>query len=261
MYRAIFLSDFHLGSRLAKADHLLNFVESNDAATWYLVGDIYDIKRLRKRDHWPASHARVIRALRAKARAGARIVYIPGNHDRDLRVRPSPRLPGIEIAREALHVTADGRRLLVVHGDEHEPTLEGKPLSYWAGCTAYLAGVGASELVGRLRRGCGLGYWSLGAFLKDRTLPRVPLVARYRANLCAAARAHGADGVVCGHIHHAAAELSDGVQYLNCGDWVDSCTAVVEDRSGTLELIRWPGALQPAPVKVAQAEPYPVPAQ
>lgn len=241
MHRAIFLSDFHLGSRLAKAEHLLSFIESNEAATWYLVGDIYDIKRLRRRHYWPASHGRVVRALRRKARAGARIVYLPGNHDPDLRNRTGPRalLPGVEVAERAIHTTADGRKLLVVHGDEYEPAAPASTPGYWAGCAAYLTGVAASEIVGRSRALLGFDYWSLAAFLKNRTLPYVPFVSKYRANLRQAARLHGANGVVCGHIHHASIEFGDGILYLNCGDWVDSCTAVVEDWSGNLGLLPW----------------------
>lgn len=264
MHRAIFLSDFHLGSRLAKAEQLLAFIESQDAETWYLVGDIYDIKRLRKRAYWPRSHGEVIRALRRKARAGARLVYLPGNHDPELHARTGARrhLPGIEVRSHALHDTADGRRLLVIHGDRQEPDFQGSTLSYAAGCAGYFAGVAASELVGRVRAELGLDYWSLSGYMKDRTLPRVPLLARYRANLRAAARAHGADGVVCGHIHHAAVERDDGVFYFNCGDWVDSCTALVERPSGALDLMRWSGGpVQRSRRSPARPQLKPVPAR
>lgn len=262
MHRTIFLSDFHLGSRLAKADHLLDFIEHNDAATWYLLGDIYDIKRLRRRHYWPTSHARVIRALRRKARAGAKIIYVPGNHDPELRQRTGvrPYLPSFEVRCQAIHTTADGRRLLVVHGDEYEPELESRRLSYWSGCAAYFIGAGASELVGQSRAALGFGYWSLAAALKDRVLPRVPLITRYRENLRRAARQNGVDGVVCGHIHHAAAELSDGILYLNCGDWVDSCTALVEDWSGGLGLLHWPGTHGRLRSTTPEFKPEPVPA-
>jgi UDP-2,3-diacylglucosamine pyrophosphatase LpxH len=261
--RAIFISDFHLGSRLAKAEQLLSFIESHEAATWYLVGDIYDLKRLRRRHHWPASHAKVIRALRDKARKGARVVYLPGNHDPELRRRAGHRswLPGIEVQPWAIHTTADGHRLLVIHGDQHEPDFRDDPVRFAAGCACYIFGVGASELVNEVRGRFGLGYWSLGGYLKDRTLPHVEPIAQYRANLRAAARAHGADGVVCGHIHHAAAELEDGVLYLNCGDWVDSCTALVEDWHGDLRLMRWTGVGRRAKRPVPKTVPKPVPAQ
>ena len=259
MHNAIFLSDFHLGSRLAKAEQLLDFIESHEAKVWYLVGDIYDIKRLRRRRYWPAAHGRVIRALRRKARAGAgagvRVVYVPGNHDPELRGRPGarPHLPGIEVRPQILHQTAQGRTLLVVHGDQHGPplVLGDRPLTYVGGCTAYLAGVGASEMIGRSRARLGLDYWSLSAALKDRVMPRVPLMARYRDSLREAARAEGADGVVCGHIHHAAAEVVDGVLYINCGDWVDSCTALVESGDGCLDLVRWTGPARHAPAHAA----------
>lgn len=261
MYRTVFLSDFHLGSRLAKADNLLDFLAHTEAETWYLVGDIFDLKRLRRRYYWPRSHEKVIRALRAKARHGARVFYLPGNHDPDLRQRPGVRryLGGIEVLPEALHVTAQGKRLLVIHGDLHEPELTRLSPSYVGGVAAYLLGVGASELVGRGRQAVGLGYWSLSAALKDRVLPHVSLMAQYRRNLRRAARQAGADGVVCGHIHHAGAELSDGILYLNCGDWVDSCTALVEQRDGDLGLVRWAGAAGQAPVRSPHARLEPVP--
>jgi len=260
MHNAIFLSDVHLGSRLAKAEQLLAFIEAHDAKVWYLVGDITDIKRLRRQHYWPAAHGRVLRALRRKARAGARIVYLPGNHDPELRGRqgPRPHLPGIEVREQALHITAEGRTLLVIHGDKYEPPLGRRPITYAGGCAAYLAGVGVSELIGRGRAHLGLGYWSLSAALKDRALPRVPLVARYRANLRAAARAQGADGVVCGHIHHADAEVVDGILYVNCGDWVDSCTALVETAEGQLSLVRWTGGASPAPARAARGGTVPV---
>jgi UDP-2,3-diacylglucosamine pyrophosphatase LpxH len=261
-HRAIFLSDFHLGSRLAKADELLSFLASHDADTWYLVGDIVDLKRLRRRHFWPRSHARVLRVLRQKARAGGRLVYLPGNHDPDLHGRTGVRryLPGIEVVPHTVHETAQGRRLLVIHGDRQEPHLPRASAKYVAGCTAYILGVGASELVGRGRAAVGLGYWSLSAALKDRVLPRVDLIARYRANLLHEARRHGCDGVVCGHIHHAGAEVDDGVLYVNCGDWVDSCTAVVESPEGELSLVRWAGVPDTAPAARRAFRPEPLPA-
>jgi len=242
-HRAIFISDLHLGSRMTKARELLAFLAAHEADVWYLVGDIYDIKRLRKRAYWPASHGRIIRALRAKARAGDRVVYLPGNHDPELRARPGPRphLPGIEVRDRIIHVTRNGRRLLVIHGDREQPAGAGAPLPYAGGVAAYFAGIAASEAVARVRRAAGLGYWSLSAALKDRTLPHVPLVARYRDAVLDAARADGADGVICGHIHHATAVSADGLAYFNCGDWVDSCTALVETNEGELRLVRWRG--------------------
>ena len=183
----------------------------------YLVGDIFDIKRLRRRSYWPAAHRAVVRAILAKARAGTRVIYVPGNHDPDLRGRPGKRRNGIEVRHEVLHETADGRHLLVVHGDEQQPQVNSRPWLYRMGCMFYLSGVRASEIVGGARRRTGLGYWSLSSFLKDQLLDRVALARAFKANLAAEARRRGADGVVCGHIHHALVEQIDGVTYYNDG--------------------------------------------
>jgi UDP-2,3-diacylglucosamine pyrophosphatase LpxH len=240
-HRTIFISDLHLGSRLCKAENLLDFLAHNEAETLYLVGDIFDIKRLRRRWHWPATHRAVVRAILAKARAGTRVIYIPGNHDPDLRDRLGTRRSGIEVRHEILHETADGRHLLVVHGDEHQPRVNSRPWVYRMGCMFYLSGVRASEIVGGARRRTGLGYWSLSSFLKDQLLDRVALARAFKANLAAEARRRGADGVVCGHIHHALVERIDGVTYYNDGDWVESCTALVEDHQGKMDILRWTG--------------------
>jgi len=243
-HRTIFISDLHLGSRLCKAENVLDFLRRNEAETIYLVGDLFDIKRLRKRVYWPASHGAVVRELLAKARRGTRIVYIPGNHDPELKSRPGERslLAGITVQREAIHVTARGERLLVAHGDEHEPARRGRLGPVFAvGCLAYLAGVRASEVVGHLRQRLGLGWWSLSAALKDRFLHRVEIARRYKRNLVQDAKARGLDGVVAGHIHHAAVERIDDITYYNDGDWVESCTALVEDHDGELHLLRWSG--------------------
>ncbi len=251
-HRTIFISDLHLGSRLCKAENVLDFLRRNEAETIYLVGDLFDIKRLRKRVYWPASHRAVVRELLAKARRGTRIVYIPGNHDPELKTRPGVRslLAGVTVQREAIHETAAGERLLVTHGDEHEPSRQGRLGPAFAlGCLAYLAGVRASDIVGRVRLRLGLGWWSLSAALKDRFLHRVEIARRYKHNLARDAKARGLDGVVAGHIHHAAVERIEGVVYYNDGDWVESCTALVEDHAGRLRLLRWSGreAVQAAP--------------
>ena len=240
-HRTIFISDFHLGSRLCKTENLLDFLAHNEAETLYLVGDIFDIKRLRRRWHWPATHRAVVRAILAKARAGTRVIYVPGNHDPDFRNRLGSRRNGIEVRHEVLHETADGRHLLVVHGDEHQPRVHSRLWVYRMGCMFYLSGVRASEIVGGVRRRIGLGYWSLSSFFKDRLLDRVALVRDFKTNLAAEARRRGADGVVCGHIHHALVERIDGITYYNDGDWVESCTALVEDHQGKMDILRWTG--------------------
>lgn len=260
-HRALFISDVHLGFRHAKAKELLNFLDANDAPIIYLVGDFYDIKRLRRSVHWPQSHGAVVRKIREKARAGSRIVYLPGNHDKALRRRQGlKRLIGnIEIVNRTVHETANGQRFLVVHGDQHEPPRAELPATFIVGCALYLAGVQASQTVSHARRRLGYGFWSLSAAVKDRVLPHVGIARRYRENLADDAGRCGLDGVIAGHIHHAGMEEIGGVLYCNTGDWVESCTALVENLDGELELLRWRGADRHYRVEHAPNREEPVP--
>lgn len=239
-HRTLFLSDLHLGSTSAKADRLLTFLHKNDAETYYLVGDIVDLVRLRRRCFWPDAHAAVVRQLRARARAGRRIVLIGGNHDPDFRMRHGARPwhGNVELGAEAVHQLATGERLLVVHGDRHERDRREVRTTIRLGVTLHRVGVGMSDTLSSLRRTLGLGYWSLSAWVKDRVLFSVPVARAFRANLVADARARGLDGVVAGHIHHACIQTCDGLIYANAGDWVESCTALCESADGRLRLIR-----------------------
>lgn len=238
-HRSIFLSDVHLGTRASQAGALLEFLKVNDADTIYLVGDIVDFWRVKRGPVWPQSHNDVMQKLMRKVRKGTRLVYIPGNHDEGLRDYCGAHFGGIEIVRQCVHETADGKRLLVMHGDEFDVVVRYARWLAMLGDHGYELALACNAPLNWARRRLGLGYWSLSARLKLRVKQAVNFIGDFELALAAEARRHGADGIVCGHIHHAADRMIDGVRYLNCGDWVESRTALVEDRGGKISLVRW----------------------
>ena len=243
-YRAVFISDVHLGQRSAQAEALLDFLRQVEADVFYLVGDIIDFWKVRRGPHWPQAHNDVLQKLLRKVRKGARIVFIPGNHDECLRDYCGLRFGGIDIAREAIHTTGAGRRYVVMHGDEFDVIVRYARWLAFLGDRSYEVALWANAPLNWGRRKLGLGYWSLSAFLKNRVKSAVSFIGEYEEALSEVARRHGADGIICGHIHHAANRHIGGVHYLNCGDWVESCTAVVETLAGELRVIDWLGELR-----------------
>jgi len=237
--RTLFLSDLHLGTKGCQAESLLRFLRTYDADTIYLVGDIVDGWRLRSGWYWPQSHNDVVQKLLRKVRKGARLIYIPGNHDEFLRDYVGVSLGGIELADHALHETADGRRFLVIHGDQFDLVVRHARWLALLGDGAYTAALFVNTHLNVVRRRLGLTYWSLSAWAKLRVKNAVSFISRFEEFLASEARRQEADGVICGHIHHAAMHDGLGVAYVNTGDWVESCTAVVEHYDGSLQLIRW----------------------
>jgi UDP-2,3-diacylglucosamine pyrophosphatase LpxH len=236
--RTAFLSDTHIGSKHCHAAELAVFLETLRCDRLYLVGDIVDLWWLsHRRAHWQASHQRVIEALHALRRAGTDIVYIPGNHDRPMRRFCGLALPAMRVRRRAVHVTADGRRLLVVHGDEFDAQTQFGNLQERFGDWLYYRILTGNQLLNRARRRLGMRYWSLSEFLKRRSDAAERYIERYRQAGLSEARRRGLDGIVCGHIHRAALEVRHGLLYANDGDWVESLTALVEDHDGTLRLL------------------------
>lgn len=238
-YRAIWISDIHLGTRGCKAAFLLDFLRNTESETLYLVGDIVDGWRLRRSWYWPQLHNDVVQKLLRKARKGTRVVYIPGNHDELLRRFLDINIGRIEVVSEALHVTAAGKRLLVLHGDEFDAVVRCARWLAFLGDRAYDLALAANHWLNVLRRALGLEYWSLSAYLKRRVKNAVEYISRFEHAVAEAAARRGADGVVCGHIHHAEIREIGGVIYCNDGDWVESCTALVERADGSLEILRW----------------------
>ncbi len=238
-YRSIFISDTHLGFRGARADYLLEFLESVECDTLYLVGDILDIWEMRRGLHWPDTHNAVVQNILARARNGTRVVYIPGNHDEMMRDYAGMSIEGIDICLRAVHDCADGRRLLVLHGDEFDTVVQCSRLVAILGNRMYAWLIRANHWVNRLRSAFNRPYWSLAAHLKHRVKNAMQYIANYEEALMHEAREAGVDGLVCGHIHHAELRERDDLVYCNDGDWVESCTALVEDYRGELSLLDW----------------------
>jgi UDP-2,3-diacylglucosamine pyrophosphatase LpxH len=241
-FRAIFLSDVHLGTKGCQADRLLDFLRHHEAGTIYLVGDIVDGWQLRSAWYWPQMQNDVVQKLLRQARKGTRIIYVPGNHDEFLRDYYGTHFGGIEVVETATHVAADGRRYLVLHGDLFDIVIRHARWLALLGDKAYDAAICANTMFNALRRALGLTYWSLSQWAKLKVKNAVKFIGEFEHALAAEARRHNVDGVICGHIHHAVIRDDTEVRYINCGDWVESCTAVVEHVDGRFEIITWTGA-------------------
>lgn len=238
-YRSLFLSDIHLGTKGAQADALLEFLKEHDADTIYLVGDIVDGWRLRSGWYWPQSHNDVVQKLLRKARKGSRIIYVPGNHDEFLRDFYGTHFGGIEVCETTVHVAADGKRYLVIHGNVFDMVVRHAKWLAFLGDWAYEIALAISTRINWVRRKLGFTYWSLSAWAKRTVKNAVNYIGRFEETLAAEAERHGVDGVICGHIHSAAMRDFDGFTYINTGDWVESCTALVEHEDGRMEIIHW----------------------
>jgi UDP-2,3-diacylglucosamine pyrophosphatase LpxH len=252
--RAIFLSDVHLGIRACQAERLLDFLRTYSARELFLIGDIVDFQALAKSIYWAPAHNTVVQKILRRARHGESIVLIPGNHDHVLREYVGASFGDIRIAEEWIHEGADGRRYLLVHGDAHDPV---------SGCSRFIAALGdaAYALLLRLNRQLARWrhrfgaseYWSLSGYVKQRIRRAADYIRDFEEAVVAAAEARGVDGVICGHIHVPAVRTMRGIVYVNCGDWVDSCTAIVEHLDGRLELVRWGATLSAATALPAEA--------
>ncbi|MBF0307392.1 MAG: UDP-2,3-diacylglucosamine diphosphatase [Alphaproteobacteria bacterium] len=239
-YRTLWISDVHLGSRGCKADLLLDFLRATQCETLYLVGDIVDGWRLRRSWYWPQAHNDVVQKILRTARKGTRVVYIPGNHDEFAHGYTDHSFGAVEVAAEAIHRTADGRALLVVHGDAFDGVVRYARWLAVLGDHAYTVALVVNHWFNTVRRWLGYPYWSLSAYLKHKVKNAVKFIGDYEQAVLEAARMRGVDGVVCGHIHHAELRQTGRVVYANCGDWVESCTALAEHPDGRLEILRWP---------------------
>jgi len=238
-YRALFISDLHLGTRGCQADKLLDFLKVHDADTIYLVGDIVDGWALKSHWYWPQAHNDVVQKLLRKGRKGARIVYAPGNHDEFLRDYFGTHFGGIEVVEHAIHVGAGGARYLVIHGDHFDLVVTQARWLALLGDKAYELALVANRWFNGVRRRLGFPYWSLSQWAKLKVKNAVNFIGDFEKTLVAEAARVGVDGVVCGHIHHAADRRDFGIHYLNCGDWVESCTALAEHHDGHFEIIVW----------------------
>ena len=238
-FRSIWISDIHLGTRGCKAEFLLDFLKHTESEYLYLVGDIVDGWRLKKSWYWAQSHNDVVQKLLRKARKGTKVVYVPGNHDEALRDFTEMNFGGVLVAADTIHVTADGRRLLVMHGDQFDGVVTHAKWLAYLGDRAYNLILSLNHWFNLARRRLGFGYWSLSAYLKGKVKNAVSFVDNFESAIAAEARRRQVDGVVCGHIHKAEIRHIDGILYCNDGDWVESCTALAEHHDGRLEIIRW----------------------
>lgn len=238
-YRSVFVSDVHLGMRECRADLLADFLRRVECEHLYLVGDIVDGWRLKKAWYWDRHHDEVIRLVLRLARKGAAATYVPGNHDEPLRGWLGLEVGGVRLARRAEHRAADGRRLLVVHGDEFDSVVRYARFLALLGDWAYDEALRLNRWVNVVRRKLDYPYWSLSQWLKRQVKEAVKAIDRFEAVLALEARRGGFDGVVCGHIHCAEIRDIGGVLYMNDGDWVESCTALVEHVDGRFELLDW----------------------
>ncbi|MFY8094014.1 MAG: UDP-2,3-diacylglucosamine diphosphatase [Niveispirillum sp.] len=238
-YRAIWLSDIHLGTRGCQADMLLDFLKHTESDVLYLVGDIVDGWRLKKSWYWPQAHNDVVQKILRRARKGAQVFMIPGNHDEAFRDYIGLQFGGVTILEDTIHTAADGKRYLVIHGDQFDAVVRYAKWLAFVGDTAYTFLLWLNTLLNKARRKLGFPYWSLSAYLKHKTKKAVEFIGDYETALTDEARRRQVDGVICGHIHHAEMRDMDGVLYVNDGDWVESCTALVEHPDGRLEILRW----------------------
>jgi UDP-2,3-diacylglucosamine pyrophosphatase LpxH len=237
--RTLFLSDIHLGTRGCQAGRLLDFLRHYDADTIYLVGDIVDGWQLKTGWYWPQAHNDVVQKLLRKARKGARVRYIPGNHDEFLRDYYGTHLGGIEVVEDAIHVGVDGKRYLVVHGDLFDVVICHARWLALLGNSAYDLAIWLNTHFNAVRRKFGLAYWSLSKWAKLKVKNAVNFIGSYEITLAAEAGRRKVDGVICGHIHHPVIRNDFRICYINCGDWVESCTAVVEHFDGRFEIVAW----------------------
>jgi UDP-2,3-diacylglucosamine pyrophosphatase LpxH len=229
-FRTLFISDVHLGSKAAKTDYLLDFLKYHEAETIILVGDIVDGWRLRRSWYWPQGCNDVVQKLLRKARKGTRIVYIPGNHDEFLREFPGMHFGGIEVAERMIHEAADGKKYLIIHGDEFDVVVRNARLLAYLGDWAYDAAIALNIAIAAVRRRIGLPYWSFSAWAKLQVKHAVNFIGEFQRVVAEEARRNNVDGVICGHIHHAVMEDMDGIRYINTGDWVESSERVQPSR-------------------------------
>jgi len=251
--RTVWLSDVHLGSRDCRINLLLDFLRQLECDTLYLVGDIIDLESLRHSFYWPASHTEALRLILQKSQQGTRVVYIPGNHDHELHTFAGVRFGNIEVARDAIHTTSTGRRLLVLHGDQFDAVVRSKSLGVLLGGFACRRLLELNRFVHWLHDLFGRPYWSLAQHVKARFPGASRYIERFMHATLVAAREAKVDGVVCGHIHKADCREVDGLLYCNDGDWVESCSALAETYSGELTLLRWRSAALGVYVSVTSA--------
>ena len=239
-FRAIWISDLHLGTPGAKAEAVLHFLKYSRSDYLYLVGDIIDGWQLKRRWYWPQTHNDVIQKLLRKARHGTKVIYLPGNHDEAARHYLGLSFGRVKIQNEVIHKTADGRRLWVVHGDLFDNVIQYARWLAYLGDRSYALLLVLNRWMNLVRQLLKLPYWSLSQYLKLKVKSAVSFISAFEMAMARETRRRGCDGVVCGHIHKAEQRMISDILYLNDGDWVESLTALVEHHDGQLEILHWP---------------------
>jgi UDP-2,3-diacylglucosamine pyrophosphatase LpxH len=238
-HRAIWISDIHLGTKHAQVAALLEFLRFNESDHLYIVGDLIDGWELKRAWHWEEAYNTLIQKILRKNRKGTKITYITGNHDEFLERYIGLRFGGVRLVRQAYHRGADGRRYLVIHGHQFDGLTHFNRLLERVGARLYNIILDVNHWMNRVRRKLGFGYWSVAAYLKHKAKSSVKFITQYEDAMTSLASLRKVDGVICGHIHRAEMRPIGGLRYFNCGDWVESCTALVEDFGGNFELIHF----------------------
>ncbi len=238
-YRTIWISDVHLGFKGCRAEFLLDFLKTTNCDRLYLVGDIIDVWNMKRGLYWPQTHNNVVRKVLGMAKNGTEVIFVPGNHDEVLRDFNGSTFGNIHIRNEVIHESADGKKYLILHGDEFDSVVKCSKLLAILGNHAYEWLLAANRWVNIARRKLGFPYWSLAAYLKQKVKNAMMYISQFETAVAHEAERRGADGVICGHIHHAEISTIGDVMYFNTGDWVESCTALVEHHDGALELLHW----------------------
>lgn len=238
-YPSIWISDLHLGYKDCKADYLLDFLNRTNCDVLYLVGDIVDLWSMKRQFYWEPSHYKVLECIQAKAESGTRVIYIPGNHDETFRHYVGRSLFNVEVHRTFIHTTSAGKSFLLLHGDDFDSATRYNKLISIAGDAGYDFLLFLNRWTNRIRRIYGGHYWSLASWIKNRVHKAREAIAAFEAAAIHEAKKQGVDGIICGHIHQPALKVSDGIVYCNDGDWIENCTALVENKDGRIELLHW----------------------
>lgn len=238
-FRTIWISDVHLGTTGCQAARLLEFLQATESETLYLVGDIIDGWQLRRRWYWDQAHNNVVQNVLKKAKKGTEVIFVPGNHDEAIRQFIDLDFGGIRIRDELVHVTAQGKRMLVLHGDRFDGVIACAKWLAYVGDSLYTLILKFNQVFNNWRARAGLPYWSLSQYLKLKVKNAVSYITSFEDALAAEARKKGVDGVICGHIHKPEIRDIGGITYCNDGDWVESLSALVEDHAGELRLVTW----------------------
>ncbi|WP_317931610.1 UDP-2,3-diacylglucosamine diphosphatase [Halioxenophilus sp. WMMB6] len=237
--RAIFISDVHLGTKDCQASQLNEFLKANHCQSLYIVGDFIDGWRMRKKVHWRKSYTRIIRRILKLSKRGVNIYYITGNHDEFLRKFANNRFDNIHLINKKVHTTADDKKLLVMHGDQFDGVTRAHTVLKWIGDWGYDLLMFLNRHFNRLRARYGYGYWSFAGFLKSHIKRAQTYINDFEDAASHYAQKQGFDGIICGHIHHASIKELNDISYYNTGDWVESCTALIEDMNGKFSIMDW----------------------